>query len=168
MLFRDQTESAIESADYLSKIDDDVYTMELYNKYKDFFGTIILESNLDKSPEEIYKLYKRRWAIETFYDYYKNRLDVNALHLPDYYQTQGLSFIMLITSLIYSDFNSRIKELKRSITDLLLDARFLKIHKKRGTWKLENSCKKHYDLFFSLDIDLNKELKFINELTKTA
>jgi len=167
-LFRDQTQSAIESADYLSKIDNDVYTMELYNKYKDFFGTIILESNLDKTPEEIYKLYKRRWAIETFYDYYKNRLDVNAIHLPDYYQTQGLSFIMLITSLIYSNFISKTKELKKSITDLLLDARFLKIHKKNGEWKLENTCKRHYDLFSSLGIDLNDELILMNNIKKAA
>lgn len=167
MFFRDQTESAIESADYLSKVDgiNDIYTIESYNRHKDFFGTIVLESNLDKPTEEIYKLYKRRWAIETFYDYYKNRLDVNALHLPDYYQTQGLSFIMLITSLIYSDINQKIKGLNKSITDLLLETRFLKLHKKQGKWKLENTSKKHYELFEKLNIDLYKEIDFLNSLS---
>jgi len=166
MLFRDQTQSAIESADYLSKIDgkSDIYTIGKYNLYKNFFGTIILESNLDKSAEEIYKLYKRRWSIETFYDYYKNRLDVNALHLPDYYQTQGLSFIMLVTSLIYSDFTIKTKELRLSPTDLLLDARFIKLHKKQNIWSLENTCKRHYDLFSKLNIDINKEVKVFNEI----
>ena len=51
--------------------------------------------------------------IETFYDYYKNRLDVNTLHLNDYYKTQGLSFIMLITSLIYSEFTENIKNIRK-------------------------------------------------------
>ena len=164
MFFKDQSENAIESADYLSKINDSegIYTMEKYNLYKNLFGTIVLESNLEKSAEEIYKLYKRRWTIETFYDYYKNRLDVNAIHLSDYYQTQGLSFIMLITSLIYSEFKSKTKFLKRSETDILLDARFIKLHLRQKKWKIENTCKKHYKLFQSLNINMLKEIELIN------
>ena len=164
IFFRDQSENAIESADYLSKVGDaeGVYTIDKYNLYKYFFGSIILESNLNKSAEDIYKLYKKRWLIETFYDYYKNRLDVNAIHLSDYYQTQGLSFIMLITSLIYSEFRSRTKHLKKSPTDLLLDARFIKIHLKKNKWKMENTCKKHYELFESLNINLLNEVDKIN------
>lgn len=167
MIFRDQTESAIESADYLSKIGDEkgVYTIEAYNTHKEYFGTIILESNLDKTPEEIYKLYKRRWQIETFYDYYKNRLDVNALHLPDYYQTQGLSFIMLITSLIHSEFVRHTKGIRNmSVSDMLIDARFIKLHLKKNEWKMENVCKRHIDLFNSLGISLTNEISNFNKL----
>ena len=160
------TSSAIEAADYYSKIDDKTYTLELYEKYKEFYGTIVLRTNLDKSAEEVYGLYKRRWLIETFYDYYKNRLDVNALHLPDYYQSQGLSFIMLVTSLIHHDFLIKTKATKKSVTDLLLDARFIKIHKKQGNWALENTSSRHYDLFSSLGISLEKEIKEFNDMVK--
>ena len=166
IFYRDMTSSAIEAADYYSKIDGKTYTLELYEKYKEFYGTIVLRTNLDKTAEEVYGLYKRRWLIETFYDYYKNRLDVNALHLPDYYQSQGLSFIMLITSLIHHDFLTKTKSTKKSVTDLLLDARFLKMHKKQGSWSLENTSSRHYELFSSLGISLEKELKEFNDIVK--
>jgi IS4 transposase len=33
-------------------------------------GVIVLQTSIsDKSPQEIYTLYKKRWQIETFYDY---------------------------------------------------------------------------------------------------
>lgn len=125
---------------------------------------VVLESNLDKSAEEIYKLYKRRWSIETFYEYYKNRLDVNTLHLNDYYKTQGLSFIMLITSLIYSSFNKALKEhnVKEAPESVLLNARFLKLHRNSNNkWNLENINHKHVQLFEDFEIDVLKEASSI-------
>ncbi len=158
--YRDLSQNALESTDYLSKVNEGKYTMESYLEKKDRFGTIVLESNLDKDAEEIYKLYKRRWSIETFYDYYKNRLDVNALHLNDYYKTQGLSFIMLITSLIYSSFNKALKEnkIKESPDSILINASFLKLHKNLNKkWNIENINHKHIELFERFGIDLYKE-----------
>lgn len=125
---------------------------------------MVLESNLDKSAEEIYKLYKRRWSIETFYEYYKNRLDVNTLHLNDYYKTQSLSFIMLITSLIYSSFNKALKEhnVKEAPESVLLNARFLKLHRNSNNkWNLENINHKHIQLFEDFGIDVLKEVSSI-------
>ena len=168
IFYRDMSQSAIESADYYRKIDGKSHTLAKYNKNKEFFGTVVLQTNLEKSPEEIYRFYKRRWLIETFYDYYKNRLDVNALHLPDYYQTQGLSFVMLVTSLIHHDFLVKTKETGKSVADLLLDARFLKLHKKKGAWSLENTSLKHYELFSSLGISLDKEVKAFNDIINLA
>lgn len=168
IFYRDLSMAALESADYLSKItpDNEVYTMEKYENYKNTFGTIVIQTNLNKNCDEIYKLYKNRWQIETFYDYYKNKLDVNALHLSDYYQTQGLSFILLITSLIHTEFIKATKHLKRNITELLLDAKFIKLHYKNKSWSLENVCKNHYELFTSLNINLNEEVEYINQLQK--
>ena len=134
--------------------------MESYLEKKDGFGTIVLESNLNKSAEEIYKLYKKRWMIETFYDYYKNRLDVNTLHLNDYYKTQGLSFIMLITSLIYSEFTENRKKvkIKESIQSILIDSRFLKLHKdNKGTWRVENINQKHLKIFQAFSLNVAQE-----------
>lgn len=157
--YRDLSQNALECTDYLSKVEDGKYTMEEYLEKKDSFGTIVLESNLDKSAEEIYKLYKKRWMIETFYDYYKNKLDVNTLHLSDYYKTQGLSFIMLIASLIYSEVSKQIKEkkIKDSIDSILLDARFLKLHKSNNKWNVENINQKHLEIFHKFNLNVYEE-----------
>lgn len=160
IFYRDLSQNALESTDYLGKVESGKYSMESYLEKKDRFGTIVLESNLDKSAEEIYKLYKRRWNIETFYDYYKNRLDVSSLHLNDYYKTQGLSFIMLVTSLIYSSFTKALKEkkIKENPQDILLNARFLKLHKNQaGKWNVENINQKHLKIFEAFGLDLSKE-----------
>ncbi len=164
--FKDLSQYALESSDYMSKIGDEkgVYTLEKYNEYEKTFGLIVLQSNLDKSPEEIYKLYKKRWTIETFYDYYKNKLEVDATYSSDYYQAQGLSFILLITSLIHSEFVKNTSKIKKSVTDILLDARYVKLHYKKTKWELENLSKKHYELFNSLGLNLNEELEYLNKL----
>lgn len=162
IFYKDLSQNATEAADYYKKINEKTYTIEKYNVLKEFFGTIVLQTNLSENAQEVYKLYKQRWLIETFYDYYKNRLDANTLCLQDYYQTQGLSFILLITSLIHSDFSDKIKQTGKTISDLLLNTRFLKLHKKRGVWSLENTSRKHYELFSSLGISLDNELSYMN------
>jgi hypothetical protein len=54
----------------------------------------VLQSNTAKSPEEVFSSYKKRWGIETFYHYLKNKGDFNDLMIQDYYEEQGFSFIM--------------------------------------------------------------------------
>ena len=165
--YRDLSRNALESTDYLSKVENgsnSSYTMEKYLQIKDEFGAIVLESNLDSSAEVIYKKYKSRWSIETFYDYYKHGLDVNAICLSDYYSTQGFSFIMLIASLIYSSFKNKLKEkkVKESIHDLLLMSKFLKLHKNRnGKWSVENINSKHIDTFKLFDLNMVEEANFL-------
>lgn len=162
--YRDLSQNALESTDYLSKVEEGKFTMESYLEKKEKFGTIVLESNLDKTAEEIYKLYKRRWSIETFYDYYKNRLDVNSLCLSDYYKTQGLSFIMLITSLIYSSFKKALKDnkIKESVESVLINARYLKLHKNSNKkWNVENINHKHIEIFEKFNIDVKEEASSI-------
>ena len=160
IFYRDLSQNALESTDYLSKVEEGKYTMESYLEKKESFGTIVLESNLNESAEEIYRLYKKRWMIETFYDYYKNRLDVNSLHLNDYYKTQGLSFIMLITSLIYSEFTKNIKKekIKESVQSILINSRFLKLHKdSKGKWRVEKINQKHLKIFQTFKLNVTQE-----------
>lgn len=160
IFYRDLSQNALESTDYLSKVEEGKYTMESYLEKKESFGTIVLESNLNESAEEIYRLYKKRWMIETFYDYYKNRLDVNTLHLNDYYKTQGLSFVMLITSLIYSEFTKNIKKekIKESVQSILINSRFLKLHKdNKGKWRIENINQKHLKIFQTFKLNVTQE-----------
>lgn len=157
--FKDMNLAALSQADFLSRVEEGkwpAYTMERYEELKDSFGIMVLQTNItDKTPEEIYKLYKKRWSIETYFDYFKNNASYKSLHLNDYYKTQGLSFIMLVSSLIYRDVNNAAKRLKtKHVEDCLLDARMLKINKRRGAWSICNCKSTLKELFKQMNTDL--------------
>ena len=142
MVFRDLNESAEEQANYLRYVElgHPSYSLEKFEELKELLGVTVLQTNLyDKTPQEFYELYQKRWRIETYFNYFKNTADYNALHLPDYYKTQGLAFIMLVEALVHHDFQEALKasELKgKTIRECLLDARLIKIHKRNDTWQI--------------------------------
>ena len=82
LTFRDVDEATAEQTNYLRHIGtgDRSYTQEAFDQLKDYMGVIVLQTSIsDKSPQEIYILYKKRWQIETFYNYFKNRLGCSSL-----------------------------------------------------------------------------------------
>ena len=109
---------------------------EEYNILKDFFGTIVLQTDdLLLTPQDTYEIYKGRWDIETYYDYLRNEISFNAIGIQDYYEMQGYSFIMLISSII--EYENDLACQKTGLTNLLsecyLEARSVKIHKSSDT-----------------------------------
>lgn len=110
--------------------------------------TVLQTSIWDKSSEDIYTLYKKRWTIETFYNYFKNKAGYASLHGEDYYKTQGLAFIMLISSLIHHEMVEASKAAEGKIIETcLLEARMVKVHKRHGQWSTCNCLKKQTALF---------------------
>ena len=158
LTYRDLNESAAEQSNYLRhiKLGDKNYTNESLMEMKDLMGVTVLQTSLtSESPEEIYTLYKKRWSIETFYNYFKNRADYNTLYQQDYYKTQGLAFIMLVSALIFQEFECAAKAVPgKSVQDCLLAARMLKADKRSNTWVVSNCRKKVKDLFCALHTDL--------------
>lgn len=168
IIYRDTHQNTIDKSKYLKNIESDSkkYTKEKYDAIKDYFGVIVLETNiLDKTPQEIYMLYKKRWSIETYYNYLKNNVNYEALALNDYYMTEGLSFIMLITGMIHSEIKKAVTDSVKgkSIDDCMLEAAFLKIHKLNNKWKIENIKTKTKEMMELLGVDFEKERKFINK-----
>ena len=52
---------------------DRAYTQEGFLKAKDLMGVSVLQTSLQDTPaEEVFALYKKRWAIKTYFDYFKN------------------------------------------------------------------------------------------------
>lgn len=151
LTFRDLNESAAEQQNYLRYIaqGNKSYTKEGFEKVKYFMGVTVLQTSLENNTaEEIYSLYKKRWSIETFYNYFKNKANYEALHVEDYYKTQGLSFIMLIESLIYHEMTEAAKVCKgKTLQTCLLEARMVKAHKRHGKWTACNCLKKQIELF---------------------
>ncbi len=121
------------------------FTEEGLKKYKDTLGMYVLLSNSDMSPEEVFKHYKRRWKIETFFQFLKNRGDFNYLKFQDYYLEQGFAFIMLITGQIHQLMVKAVKSQNDrtfSTRDAILTARMMKMERQKSTWYLKNIRKK--------------------------
>lgn len=152
----DVNENTLECADYLSKIDGDKYTKENYAKYKNNFGLLVLETSLiNLSAKEIYELYKKRWKIETYYNFLKNDIDFNELRQSDYYIIQGLSFIFLIVGLIHHEMRTACKNIKgKTINDILLEARYLKLNTRNNIKSYSSIPAKTKELLNKLNMNL--------------
>ena len=135
------------------------YTQEKFEQNKETFGVYVLQSNTAKTAEEVLGGYKKRWGIETFYQYLKNTGDFNDLMIQDYYKEQGFSFIMLITGQIHQKMISAVKSLDDntiSVHDILLMARCMKMERRGNNWNLKNVRKR--------DIQILKRLGFESKM----
>jgi len=125
------------------------YTAEKLAEQKEFFGVYVLQTNSSKSAPDVFASYKKRWGIETLYQYLKNRADFNNLKFEDYYEEQGFAFIMLVTGQIHQEMlkaQRKLHDNTTSIHDLLLKARMLKMEKRGQYWTLKNSRKKDLEV----------------------
>ena len=156
-VFRDIDENEKCRFNYLHSIElgRSGYTMEKFELNKEIFGVYVLQSNAAMTAEEVFSSYKKRWGIETFYQYLKNYADFNDLMIQDYFKEQGFSFIMLVTGQIHQKMLAAVKTLKDntiSVHDILLMTRCLKMERRGNNWNLKNTRKK--------DLQKLKELGF--------
>ena len=156
-VFRDIDENEKCRFNYLHSIELGIkgYTQESFEQNKELFGVYVLQSNTAKSAEEVFAGYKKRWGIETLYQYMKNKADFNNLMFQDYYMEQGFSFIMLITAQIHQKMILAVRSLGDntiSVHDVLLMARCMKMERRNNNWNLKNTRKK--------DLQLLKKLGF--------
>ena len=131
------------------------YTQEKFEQSKETFGVYVLQSNSAKPAEDIFGGYKKRWGIETLYQYLKNKADFNDLMVQDYYKEQGLSFIMLVTGQIHQKMIAAVKKLDNnaiSVHDILLMARCMKMERRGNNWNLKNARRK--------DLQMLKQIGF--------
>ena len=130
------------------------YTPEGFEKAKEFFGVYVLQTSCKKKAEDIFNDYKKRWGIETFYQYIKNREDFNDLMLQDYYKEQGFAFIMLITGQLHQQVMNAVKKLDdntMSVSDVLLMAKFMKLELRSNSWNLRNTRKRDLKILEKMD-----------------
>ena len=138
------------------------YTQAGFEASKETFGVYVLQSNAAKTAEEVFLCYKKRWGIETLYQYMKNTADFNDLMLQDYYKEQGMSFIMLVTGQIHQRVLEAVKSLNNnavSVHDILLMARCLKMERRGSNWNLKNTRKR--------DLEILKQLGFEPKISVT-
>lgn len=158
IVYKNINQNIIESKDYENKIGiNDNFTKEKYEILKDKFGVIVLQTNCVEDANIIYEKYKKRWKIEYFFNSLKNSNEFTSFNQSDYYMLQGLSFIMLVTGLIESEFKNKTKKIKDSKNEILIKSKFIKLVKEGNTWKYGNYSKTTRELFKALDIDIEKE-----------
>ena len=162
LTYRDANEALLIKENYLRhmKRGEAGYTEESFQKQSPLMGVIVLQTSVtDKTPQEIYTLYKKRWSIETYYNYFKNQAGYNELHLEDYYKMQGLAFIMLVSGLIYRNMENAIKVIDgMSSQSCLLEAKMVKIRKNGNNWDICNKLKKQVKLFEDLKTKMDLDL----------
>lgn len=164
IIFRDENQNSAECADYLDNLEQGKkgFNQEKYERLKEYFGLIVLQTNLENEAKEIYTKYKKRWSIETYYNFLKNRNDFKAVHGQDYYKMKGWSFILLIVGLIQSEMDKTAKKINgKGVYDILLEAKAVKISRTSKGWKIENQTKKTRELFDSLEHPLTPLVDWI-------
>ena len=156
--YRNMKQAMEQKNSYLKGIKNKVegYTDEGLEKGEMSFGVIVMETTHSGQPEDIYSLYKRRWRIETFYDYLKHQMDFNALGVHDWAKLQGLSFMMMLASLIRGACQLRLKDnkLNMSMPDVLSISSSVKLIRRSDKWFIEVASKKERELFKSLNVSL--------------
>lgn len=155
--YKDTTRASAERQTYIKKVRSGKkgFTEEgLIENDKDF-GLFILEtSDKTKNPKEVFRDYKSRWSIETFYEYIDNEMDFNTIYQQDYYGMQGLGFIVQITGMIYHDLRKVLDEHNLSMKDVINELKGIKISKERGKWKVRNSTKQKKEICEKIGIRL--------------
>lgn len=97
--FRDSARAAKEEKDYLKRSEGSFSDGELKARQQKF-GTVVLESDLDLSCEEIYAAYSKRREIETVMRYYKQSCEFDETRVHDDYSVYATEFINFLSSLL--------------------------------------------------------------------
>ncbi len=155
-VFHDKDEAARDEANYMHMIElgRKGYTKEALDDKRAFLGLYVLRTNDKASPaKDIFMWYKRRWRIETFYNFFSNIQHDEDFQQRSYYRIQGLAFILLVSSLICREFIEHLRKagVRQSVQDVLLDARKIKLVKRCGIWKCENKTEPQRKLLENRD-----------------
>ena len=158
--FRDKDEAAKKCANYLHMISlgKSGYTEEGYRKAERFFGVYVLRTNdMDMAASEVFSWYKKRWRIETFYRYLKTDAECQNLAQQSYARVQGLSFVLLVASLIHREMAQKVSKIENgrlSVYDVMLMARMVKAQRRGNAWYATNTKKASKDVLEALGVSL--------------
>lgn len=133
-----------EEQSYLNRIDiqkEDNLSIKEFHKIAHTFGTFTILTNLsEKTPLEIYQIYKSRMEVETAFDAFKNTLQADRTYMQSDQSLEGWMFINYLSLLAYWRILKLLvsKEMlsKISIKDLLIHLSYIKKIRINGEWHL--------------------------------
>jgi transposase len=109
-LFQDLRMEAEEKSTAYRKFLEKRITREELDEDVQLAGNILLVSNIDDTPENIYKLYKQRDAVEKLFDTYKTVLHADRSYLQDDEAVFGHVFVSFLSLYAYTGLEQRIRE----------------------------------------------------------
>ena len=169
----DMHDKMVEEFESQIGIDSD-HTKEKLARLGPRFGIILLRCNYPKKrglEKNSYYGYKRRWRIETHYNFVQNTIHFCGLHENDYTAMQGLSFLTITFGQIKSAFVKKMQEsapyIKHmSIKECLAKASRLKLSQhKDKKWHVAVTVKKTADMMEGLGVDTAEDIKKLNNHT---
>ena len=151
------------------------HTEEDFAKKEPGFGVIVLRTNWPKEKadaKQVYLWYKRRWTIETHYNFVANIVKYDGLQTQDYYSMQGLGFLILIVGQIKADYLKKLRNgegayvRNMSIKESLVKAGFVKIamHQDKR-WYVSIMNAKVLDLLTTMGVSIESDIEKMNNKT---
>ena len=96
-LFEDSDMKKEEEYTLYKQHDENKITTNTFNKSLEKAGKILLVSNVDLAPEDVFLMYKKRDTVEKHYDTYKSILEADKLYLQDNESLFGHLFISFLS-----------------------------------------------------------------------
>lgn len=149
-----------EEKDYIKRIEKNLegYTKEGFIERQYKFGSIVIKTNLDKTPQEIYSLYKERREIEQSFDFLKNLLEQDKSYMQNEKSLESWAFINhLALMLNYKIYNLlRIHSLlaKFSVSDFICHLKYIFKVKADSQWITTEISAKSYKLLLGLGLHI--------------
>jgi len=157
-LFEDEHLMLDERTTLYSQLDEGVITREDLQEREKRAGRILILSNVNEDPENVYTLYKSRNLVEQHFLAFKSGLELDRLYLQDARAVFGHVFIGFLTLYLYCRILNRIRRAnltsKYSPQDvLLLFSKVYRVHYENGN-VITEVPKKVRDLEGKLGLDL--------------
>lgn len=97
--FKDAKLAAAEEASYLAKAQQkNTFSPESYEKKKNLFGTIVLESDQDLDAKTAYICYEDRWLLELVFNRYKSDECLDHTDVQNDFSVIGAEFVNFIST----------------------------------------------------------------------
>ena len=109
-LFEDREMKKEEEYTLYKQHDENRITSKTFNKGLEKAGKILLVSNVDLAPEDVFCVYKKRDTVEKHYDTYKSILEADKLYLQDNESFFGHLFISFLSLYGYAKIQNCIRK----------------------------------------------------------
>jgi len=176
IVYRDQAMHDKLVCDYRSQIGIDTrHTEEEFQRLEPYFGVIVLRTDRPKdvlAAKDTYLIYKKRWTIETHYNFVSNIVKFDGLQTQDYYTMQGLSFLILLVGQIKKNYTDKLKSStikyvrNLSLQESIVKARYIKIAKHMDNrWHVSVLNNKAIDLLNEMGVNIEEDMRNLNNGT---
>lgn len=162
--FRDAGRASKEEKDYLKNAKKKgTYSHEQLKEKQKSFGTVVLESDLDMTPETAYKTYSSRWEIEIVMRFYKSACEFDETRVQDDYSVIATEFCDFLSTVLTFRLINKFDEAKlleempyKKVMSILRRAK--KVKPSDGDWQLIKTAPSQMEVLQKLGL-INTPMK---------